>query len=67
MNQVDKPHLPEQFSIREFAVSGTPPSLEAIGPDALDNPPRKTVEEFANVSLAVVLAPSANDRIDVVD
>ena len=67
MNKIDKSHLAVELALREFAVALASPSLKAIGPNALDYPAGETAEELADMGFAVVLPPSAYDRVDVVD
>jgi hypothetical protein len=37
------------------------------GPYAAHNPSVKTVEELTDVGLAIIISPSANDRVDLVN
>ena len=43
------------------------PTLQTLRPETPQNPAVETGEELANVSLAEVKAPAANDRIDLGD
>src|ERR1700732_5306029 len=43
----------------------TPPPLEPLRPDTVQDPPVELSEELADMSLVVVQAPAANDRVDV--
>src|SRR5262249_39257235 len=44
----------------------TAPPLEPLRPQAVQDPPIELSEELANVSLVVIQAPAANDRVDLV-
>src|SRR3954471_16741821 len=63
MNKVDKPVVPVQRSIGQQSPAEIAPSLESMRPDPSHNPTVQSVEEFSDVSLLVVVAPTTQDRI----
>lgn len=67
MDRIHKSHLAVQLAFGKFAVSLATPSLISIGPEPLNYPAGETIEESADVGLAIVLPPAAYDRVDVLD
>src|SRR3954447_3565663 len=69
-NQVDQPHeshLAVQLTLRQPFPAPTAPSLESLRPDASQDPTVKPGEELADVGLAEILAPPADDRVEFGD
>src|SRR3954471_21202780 len=69
-NQVDQPHesqLAVQVSLREPFPAPAAPTLESLRPDAPQDPTVETGEELADVGLAEILAPPADDRVEFGD
>src|SRR5262249_15671866 len=53
------------MTLRQPLPAPTAPSLEPLRPDTVQDPPVELSEEFADMSLVVVQAPAANDRVDL--
>src|SRR3954471_9576648 len=69
-NQVDQAHesqLAVQVTLRQPSPAPTAPPLESVRPDASQDPTVEPGEELADVGLAEILAPPADDRIQVGD
>src|SRR5262245_30766150 len=52
------------MTLRQLFPAPTPPPLEPLRPDTAQDPPVELSKELADVSLVVIQAPAANDRVD---
>ena len=66
-DQAYKPVLVDQLALRQPFPASVAPSLVTMRPETPHDPTVKLVEELADVGLAVILAPTSNDRVDLVD
>jgi hypothetical protein len=64
-NKVNKPHLSVQTLVRESFPSRIAPALALVRPYPAQNPCIETVEEPADVGLAIIVPPPAYDGIDL--
>ena len=66
-DQAYKPVLANELALRQPFPASVAPSLVTMRPETPHDPAVKLVEELADVGLAVILAPTSNDRVDLVD
>ena len=69
-NQRDKAYKPvfdDKLALRQVSPPSIAPSLVAMRPNAPHDPAVKLVEEPPDMGLAVVPAPTSNDRVDLAD
>ena len=69
-NQCDQAYksvFVDQLARRELFPTHVAPALATMRPNSPHDPAVKLVEELADVGLAVVLAPTSDDRVDLVD
>src|SRR5262249_31611523 len=55
------------MALRQPLPAPTPPPLEPLRPQTVQDPMVELSEELADMSLVVVQAPAANDRVDLSD
>src|SRR5215471_4729891 len=54
------------MTFRQPFPAPAPPSLEPLRPQTVQDPPIELCEELADMSLVIIQAPAANDRVDLV-
>src|SRR5262249_20840416 len=64
-DQAYKAQLPIQMAFRQPFPPPTAPPLESLRPQTVQDPPIELSEELTDMSLVIVQAPAANDRIDL--
>src|SRR6478672_8104303 len=53
------------MTFRQPFPAPTPPPLEPLRPQAVQDPTVELSEELADMSLVIIQAPAANDRVDL--
>jgi hypothetical protein len=66
-DKVDQPTLAIQLRAWKRFPSGTAPPLVSVRPESPHDPSVKLVEEPSDVGALVVLAPTSNDGVDLLD
>ena len=66
-DQAYQPVLVDQLALRQLFPASVAPALVTMRPKPPHDPAVKLVEELADVGLTVILAPTPNDRVDLID
>jgi len=66
-DKVDQTEFAVELALRQVPPAATAPPSVAMRPEAPDDPAIETMKEPADMGPTVVLAPAANDRVDLLD
>src|SRR5687768_15528314 len=66
LQEVDQAQLPVEPPRWQRAPSGVAPALVLVAPDAQHDPAVEAIEQPAHVRAPVVVAPAADDRVELV-